>query len=76
MTGLSTSIPRPRRHVLSNLHKPTGREWRPYVLRHSLATLVRNRGAERWDLEGFMGHHSFSQTETYAIGEFPAWSAR
>ena len=33
----------------------TGREWKPYVPRHSLATLVRNRGAERWDLAGFMG---------------------
>lgn len=32
---------------------------------------ARNRGAERWDLEGFLGHRSGSQTETYAIGEFP-----
>ena len=42
------------------------------MLRHSLATLVRNRGAERWDLEGFTGHRASSQTETYAIGGFPS----
>lgn len=58
--------------MLRNLEMPTGREWRTYVLRHSLATLVRNRGAERWDLEGFMGHRAGSQTEVYAIGEFPS----
>lgn len=57
--------------MLAELKMPTGREWRPYLLRHSLATLVRNRGAARWDLEGFMGHRAPSQTETYAIGEFP-----
>jgi integrase len=58
--------------MLTNLHMPAGREWRPYVLRHSLATLVRNRGAEKWDLEGFMGHRAGSQTEVYAIGDFPS----
>ncbi len=58
--------------MLVDLQLPTGREWRPYVLRHSLATLVRNAGAERWDLEGFMGHRASSQTEVYAVGEFPS----
>lgn len=58
--------------MLKKLDMPTTREWRPYVLRHSLATLVRNRGAEKWDLEGFMGHRAGSQTEVYAIGEFPS----
>lgn len=58
--------------MLRKLEMPTGREWRSYVLRHSLATLVRNRGAEKWDLEGFMGHRAGSQTEVYAIGEFPS----
>jgi len=56
--------------MLRALDFPRGREWRPYVLRHSLATLCRNRGAERWDLEGFMGHRAPSQTEVYAMGEF------
>lgn len=58
--------------MLRDLELPTGREWRPYILRHSLATLVRNRGAEKWDLEGFMGHRAPSQTEVYAIGDFPS----
>ncbi|WP_156679381.1 hypothetical protein [Sphingomonas profundi] len=58
--------------MLVDLKMPTGRDWQPYVLRHSLATLVRNRGAERWDLEGFMGHRASSQTEVYAVGEFPS----
>lgn len=66
------SIDRAWATMLEDLELPTGREWRPYVLRHSLATMVRNRGAERWDLEGFMGHRAPSQTETYAIGEFPS----
>ncbi len=57
--------------MLTKLEMPTGREWRSYILRHSLATLVRNRGATKWDLEGFMGHSAGSQTEVYAIGEFP-----
>jgi integrase len=58
--------------MLDNLEFPKGREWRAYLLRHSIATLCRNRGAERWDLEGFMGHRAGSQTEVYAIGEFPS----
>jgi integrase len=58
--------------MLQKLELPMGREWRSYVLRHSIATLCRNRGAERWDLEGFMGHRAGSQTEVYAIGEFPS----
>ncbi len=56
--------------MLAELGLPSGREWRPYLLRHSLATLARNRGAARWYLEGFIGHRASGQTETYAIGEF------
>jgi len=58
--------------MLDSLKLPTGREWRPYVLRHSLATLVRNLGAEKWDLKGYMGHDAGDVTETYAVGEFPS----
>lgn len=61
--------------MLKKLDFPVGREWRSYVLRHSLATLARNRGASLWDLEGYMGHRASSQTEVYAIGEFPTASA-
>lgn len=60
------------RNMLSELKLPTGREWQAYLLRHSLATLVRNRGAEKWDLKGFMGHDAGGVTETYAVGEFPS----
>jgi len=56
--------------MLVALGLPTSREWRPYLLRHSLATIVRNRGAEKWDLDGFMGHDAGGQTDVYAIGEF------
>ena len=42
--------------MLTKLGLPMGREWRSYLLRHSLTTLARNRGATKWDLEGFMGH--------------------
>ena len=58
--------------MLVALELPRGREWRPYVLRHSLATLARNAGADRWDLEGYMGHRAPTQTEVYAVGDFPS----
>ncbi|MEG3182097.1 hypothetical protein [Sphingomonas sp. LT1P40] len=57
--------------MLDNLKLPQGREWQPYLLRHSLATIVRNRGASKWDLKGFMGHEAGGTTETYAVGEYP-----
>ncbi|KQN00538.1 tyrosine-type recombinase/integrase [Sphingomonas sp. Leaf25] len=56
--------------MLGELGFPTGREWRPYVLRHSLATMARKRGAAAWDLQGYMGHRLPSQTEVYAEGDF------
>ena len=44
----------------------------PYLLRHSLATMCRRRGAVKWELEGWMGHAE-GTTETYAVGEaFPS----
>lgn len=56
--------------MLRNLKLPPGREWKPYILRHSLATILRNRGVAKWDLEGFMGHDAGGSTEVYAIGRF------
>ncbi|GGB21200.1 hypothetical protein GCM10011380_08530 [Sphingomonas metalli] len=56
--------------MLTELKLPKGREWKPYLLRHSLATLLRNRGVAKWDLEGFMGHDVTGSTEVYAIGRF------
>ena len=56
--------------MLTGLKLPTGREWKPYLMRHSLATILRNRGVAKWDLEGFMGHDVTSTTEVYAVGRF------
>ncbi len=56
--------------MLIGLKLPKGREWKPYLLRHSLATILRNRGVAKWDLEGFMGHDVTGSTEVYAIGRF------
>jgi integrase len=53
--------------MLVALELPMEREWMPYILRHSLATMVRERGASPWDLSGFMGHRMPGQTETYAV---------
>lgn len=56
--------------MLAELGLPTGREWKPYLLRHSLATILRNAGVAKWDLQGFMGHDAGGTTETYAVGRF------
>lgn len=56
--------------MLDELKFPTGREWQSYILRHSLATIARKRGAAAWDLQGYMGHLLPSQTEVYAEGDF------
>ncbi|TVV75311.1 tyrosine-type recombinase/integrase [Sphingomonas solaris] len=61
--------------MLTGLKLPTGREWKPYLLRHSLATILRNRGVAKWDLEGFMGHAVTGSTEVYAIGRFATVTA-
>ncbi len=51
---------------------PSGREWKSYILRHSIATLACDRATAKRDLEGCMGHGDGSQTKVYAIGEFPS----
>lgn len=61
--------------MLAALEFPSGREWQQYILRHSLATIVRKRGATAWDLQGFMGHRLPSQTEIYAEGDFASAQA-
>ena len=58
--------------MLIELGHPLDREWRPYLLRHSLATLLRSAGVPLWELQGFMGHKPGGMTETYAVeNEFP-----
>lgn len=41
--------------------------WGPKLLRHSMATEVRKRNANPWELSGFLGHHVAGTSETYAI---------
>lgn len=53
--------------MLEKLELPTTRNWKPYILRRSLATMMRERGASKWDVEGMMGHRGTSTTELYAI---------
>ena len=38
----------------------------PYTIRHTMATELRKRGVQEWDLAGFLGHSSGSVTERYA----------
>ncbi len=54
--------------MLEELKLPRDREWKPYIVRHSMAQLCRNAGVNKWDLDGFMGHVDPGQTETYAPG--------
>ena len=53
--------------MLMALGLPQTREWQPYLLRHSLATILRGAGVPKWELAGFMGHRSSDTTETYAV---------
>ncbi len=54
--------------MLTELNLPQDREWKPYILRHSLAQLCRAAGVVKWDLQDFTGHVDSGQTETYAPG--------
>ena len=38
----------------------------PYTIRHTMATELRKRGVQEWELAGFLGHSSGSVTERYA----------
>jgi len=38
----------------------------PYTIRHTMATELRRRGVQEWELAGFLGHSSGSVTERYA----------
>ena len=53
--------------MLVALKLPLEREWRPYLLRHSLATALRGAGVPLWELSGFLGPRAISTTETYAV---------
>jgi integrase len=63
-----TSIGKAWTSMLVALKLPVDREWMPYLLRHSIATLVRDKRPDPWELSGYMGHRLPGQTETYAVG--------
>lgn len=60
------------RAMVSDLGYEGGREWGAYVMRRSMAQLLRESGAQPWDVQGFMGHRLAGTTETYtAASAFP-----
>lgn len=59
--------------MLKALGLPVTREMKAYVIRRSMATLLRERGASAWDVEGQLGHRTAGTTEIYAISSlFPS----
>lgn len=54
--------------MLEKLSLPREREWRPYLIRHSMATILRGRSVPKWELAGMTGHGGSDQIETYAVG--------
>jgi integrase len=48
------------------LHLKLPARWGPKLLRHSMATLLRNRRVDPWELKGQMGHKIPGSTEIYA----------
>ena len=51
--------------MLGKLGMPA--RWEPKLLRHSMATHLRARGVDPWELEGQLGHKKLDVTETYAV---------
>jgi integrase len=43
-----------------------GKDVTPYTIRHTMATELRRRQVQQWELAGFLGHSSGSTTERYA----------
>jgi integrase len=61
--------------MLTALKLPKEREFMPYLLRHSMATILRNWNgskADPWQLAGQMGHRLLDTTELYAVHD-PAY---
>jgi integrase len=55
------------RTMITDLKLDGGREWGSYVLRRTVATMLRQRGATPWDVQGLMGHRIAGTTETYSF---------
>lgn len=70
----TTTIRNPWRMMIAELGMGTeikdehrrGREYGTYLMRRSIATILRDRGATYWDLQGLLGHRVARTTETYA----------
>lgn len=54
------------RTMVEDLNLPGGREWGSYLIRRTMATLLRQRGANPWDVEGLLGHRIAGTTEIYS----------
>ena len=54
------------RTMIKDLNYPGGREWGSYLLRRSVASILRESGARSWDVQGLLGHRVAGTTETYA----------
>lgn len=54
------------RTMVKDLGLPGGREWGSYLMRRSVATLLRDSGANAWDVMGLLGHRIAGTTEIYA----------
>ena len=60
------------RQMIKDLGYEGGREWGAYVMRRSMSQLLRESGAQPWDVQGLMGHRMAGTTETYtAASLFP-----
>lgn len=59
------------RSMIAELDLPATREWGAYILRHTLATLLRQNGADKWELQNFLGH-ARTTTDIYAVSIYPS----
>ncbi|WP_149999907.1 tyrosine-type recombinase/integrase [Iodidimonas gelatinilytica] len=41
-------------------------DWVPKTIRYTVASEMRRRGVDKWDLEGWLGHRNPSSTDIYA----------
>jgi integrase len=55
------------RTMLQALKLPVVDDYMPYVLRRSMATILREAGVDPWQLAGQMGHRLLDTTEIYAL---------
>lgn len=65
------------RSMVSDLKLGSGRGWGAYVMRRSIAQLLRSPGVDSWDIQGLLGHRTAGTTEIYTRESvFPTAMAR